>query len=169
MAKRIKRTLVQAISTEQFNDALSAYAVADAREAKINADMDVQFTRIRDKYSDELKQLKEVKDSEFEVVQAYCEENQDRLFSKKKSMETAHGTVGFRTGTPKLKTLRGFTWASVLTLLQKLKPEYVRIKEEPNKELLLVDREKLKTDLPDLGLQVDQDETFFIELKKEAE
>jgi len=54
-------------------------------------------------------------------------------------------------------------------LLKKTHAAYVRAKEEPNKELLLDDREKteVKLMLPDIGLEVDQDETFFIDLKKE--
>lgn len=167
MAKRQKKTLVQNISTEQFDDSLAVYAAADARIAKINATMDEQFTRIREKYADELNQLEAQRSENFEVVQTYCVENEESLFSKKKSYETPHGIVGFRTGTPKLATLKGFTWGSVQKLLEKLKPDYIRTKTEPNKELLLADREKLKAELPDLGLEVKQEESFFIELKKE--
>lgn len=165
--KRAKKVVVSNISSEQFEEALSAYAFADARETKVNATMDEQITKIREKFADELSDLKQLKENNFETVQTYCTENQEVLFGKKKSYETTHGAVGFRTGTHKLKTRKGFTWESVLVLLKKLKPDYVRTKEEPNKELLLADRDKLKAELPDLGVEVGQDETFFIELKKE--
>jgi phage host-nuclease inhibitor protein Gam len=169
MAKtRVTKKVVANISREAFEDALSAYAVADAKEKTILAKMDEQITKIREKYADELTDLQEQKTETYEVAYTYCNENSE-LFAKKKSMETAHGTVGFRTGTPKLKTLKGFTWASVLTLLKKTLPAYVRVKEEPNKELLLADREKpeIKVALAGVGIAVDQDETFFIDLKKE--
>lgn len=167
MAKRQKKTLLHNISRDMYEDSLATYAAADARIAKINATMDEQFTRIREKYADELAELEESRERSFEVVQTYCVENQEVLFSKKKSIETAHGILGFRTGTPKLSTLKGFTWGAVQTLLERIRPEYLRTKVEPNKELLLADREKLKAELPDLGLEVKQDESFFIELKKE--
>jgi len=167
MAKRVTKKVIQNITSEQFEAACAEYASSDAKEAKVNADMDVQFTRIREKNADELATLKERKEKALEVLQAYCSENYDALFSKKKSMEIAHGVIGFRTGTPKLKTRKGFTWESVQTLIKKLNPFYIRPKEELNKELLLADREKLKTELADYGLEVVQDEVFFVELKKE--
>lgn len=167
MAKRTKKTLIKNISSIEFDENLANYASADARIAKLNATMDEQFTKIREKYADELAELESKREQSFEVVQIYCQENQETLFNKKKSFDTAHGTVGFRTGTPKLTTIKGFTWSSVQTLLSKLRPEYIRTKTEPNKELLLADRDKLKAELPDLGLEVKQDESFFIELKKE--
>ena len=149
--------------------AFSEYAAADARLAKINAEMDVQITRIRDKRAEEIAKLTETRDKSFEVVQAFALENREDLFAKKKSMDGAHGTFGFRTGTPKLKTLRGFTWAAALNLIKEFLPDYVRTKEEPEKEKLLADRRKpiVAENLEKCGIEVVQDETFFIELKKE--
>ena len=150
--------------------AFSEYAAAaDARLAKINAEMDVQITRIRDKRADEIAKLTEMRDKSFEVVQAFALENREELFAKKKSMDGAHGTFGFRTGTPKLKTLRGFTWASALNLIKAFLPDYVRTSEEPAKDKLLADREvpEVAAEFEKCGIQVVQDETFFIELKKE--
>lgn len=169
--KRTAKKIVANISKEEFEDALSAYAVAHAKESGITSKMDEKITKIREQYADQLSDLREELDKTYDVVQTYCVENEDTLFTKKKSMETTHGVIGFRTGTPKLKTLRGFTWASVLTLMKKVLPDYVRVKEEPNKELLLADREKpeIKTVFDEIGVRVDQDETFYIDLKKEAE
>ena len=84
-------------------------------------------------------------------------------------METTHGTLGFRTGTPALKTQKGFTWESVKNLLKEFLPGYVRTKEEADKEKLLADREKEEVAalFPKVGVKVTQDEAFFVELKKE--
>ena len=105
------------------------------------------------------------------MVQAYSLENRERLFSKKKSMEGTHGVYGFRTGTPRLKTLRGFTWAAVLNLIKEFLPGYVRVKEEPAKDLLLADREipEVAAEFEKCGIEVVQDESFFIDLKKEEQ
>lgn len=170
MAKtRVSKKLVNNVTNEQFNESLSAFAVANAKEQSINAKIDEAMTKIREKYAEDLNELRETQDQQREVVQTYCVENQDKLFVKKKSLETVHGVVGFRTGTPSLKTLKGFTWASVLTLVKKTLPEYLRTKEEVNKELLLADRDKatIKVAMAEIGVCVAQDETFFIELKKE--
>jgi phage host-nuclease inhibitor protein Gam len=84
-------------------------------------------------------------------------------------MEMVHGVIGFRTGTPKLKTLKGFTWGAVTNLLKEFLPSYVRVSEEPAKDRLLADREVPETAslFPKVGIFVDQDETFYVEPKKE--
>ena len=97
----------------------------------------------------------------------------------------AHGTIGFRTGTPKLKTLKGFTWASALQLAKKFLPvTYIRMSEDIAKDRLLADRDLKETVVYDTptgdprevtmreamaicGIQVTQDETFYVEPKKE--
>ena len=131
--------------------------------------MDVEMTRIREKYQDELSKLQDQKDKAFDVLQTYGMENQAELFSKKKSIETVYGIMGFRTGTPKLKTLKGFTWPSVVNLLKEFLPSYVRTTEEAAKDRLLADREvdEVRELFPKVGITVVQDETFYVEPKKE--
>ena len=92
---------------------------------KINALIEKQIATIRNKYTNELATLKEIKDTNFDVLQAYALANKDSLFIKKKSLDSLHGTIGFRTGTPKLKTLKGFTWNTVTNLLKEFLPAYV--------------------------------------------
>lgn len=170
MAKtREKKTVYTGISSEQMEQAFADYAKADARQQKITAEMDVAMTKIREKWQDELAKLAETKDNAFDVMQAYAMENRDELFSKRKSLETTHGTMGFRTGTPKLKTLKGFTWNAVVNMLKEFLPGYVRTSEEANKEKLLADRESEEVGalFPKVGITVVQDETFFVEPKKE--
>lgn len=170
MAKtREKKTVYSGVKQEEMELAFADYARADARIQKINATMDIEMTRIREKYQDELGKLAETKEKSFDIMQAYALENRDELFSKRKSLETTHGTMGFRTGTPKLKTLKGFTWGAVVNLLKEFLPGYVRTSEEANKEKLLADRESEEVTalFPKVGITVVQDETFFVEPKKE--
>ena len=170
MAKtRKKKTVYSGVKQDEMELAFADYARADARIQKINATMDIEMTRIREKYQDELGKQSELKDKSFDILQAYAMENREELFSKKKSMETTHGTMGFRTGTPKLKTLKGFTWGAVVNLLKEFLPGYVRTSEEANKEKLLADRESEEVTalFPKVGITVVQDETFYVEPKKE--
>jgi phage host-nuclease inhibitor protein Gam len=99
----------------------------------------------------------------------FASEKKNEFFSKKKSMEMVHGVIGFRIGTPKLKTMKGFTWGAVTNLLKEFLPAYVRTSEEPAKDKLLADREveEVIALFPKVGIFVDQDETFFVEPKKE--
>lgn len=169
MAKRVKKTVLSGISREQADAAFAEFAIADAKEQKLTATMDEQVTKIREKYQDQLQECADKKEQAFEIMQVYATENKESLFSKKRSIETAHGVFGFRTGTPKLKTLKGFTWAAVTNLLKIHAPQFVRVAEEPAKNLLLEARdEELAVKLfPEIGIYVDQDETFYVEPKKE--
>lgn len=169
MAKREKKVVINNVTKEKMESAMADFAKADARIQKITATMDVEITRIREKYQNELGALEEEKEKAFEVLQVYATEQRDALFSKKKSLDTVHGTIGFRTGTPKLKTLKGFTWASVTNLLREFLPDYIRKTEEAAKDKILADRdcENVKENLAKVGLSVVQDETFYVEPKKE--
>lgn len=181
MATRQKNTLIQGITAEQANDAFASYAKADAQIQKINADIELQCAKIREKRADELTRLGEEREQAFDTLQAYATENQAELFTKKKSLEMTHGTIGFRTGTPKLKTLKGFTWASALQLVKEFLPGYVRQTEEIAKDKLLADRDSdvmvtgdplgpgkpMREQMAKCGIAVTQDETFYVEPKKE--
>ena len=167
--KRTKKTVVEGVTREQAEQAMADFAKADATERSLTAKMDLELARIRDKYAAQLADIARDKDKAFELMQAYATERRDELFTKKKSLEWAHGTLGFRTGTPKLKTLKGFTWASALQLVKEFLPDYLRHTEEIAKDKLLADREveDMVPQMTKCGIAVVQDETFYVEPKKE--
>lgn len=169
MAKREKKVIITGVTREVADEAFAVYAKADAQSAKITADIELQCAKIREKYANKLAELEGEKEKAFDTLQAYATENQAELFVKKKSLEMAHGVIGFRTGTPKLKTLKGFTWASALQLVKEFLPGYVRQTEEIAKDKLLADRdtEDMTGQMAKCGIQVSQDETFYVEPKKE--
>lgn len=181
--KRQKKTVITGVKREAAEEAFALYAKADAQIEKINAEIDLACAKIREKHQQKLGELMCERECAFDTLQAYATENQAELFTKKKSLDMAHGTIGFRTGTPKLKTLKGFTWASALTLLKKYMPGYVRTSEEVAKDKLLADREletvefieneitkkqvPMSEAMAECGIIVTQDETFYVEPKKE--
>ncbi len=168
---RTKKTVVSGINREQAEQAFADFAAADAKVQNLTSKMDIEMTRIREKYADQLVELETKKGEAFDLMQAYAVENKDELFSKKKSVESAHGVFGFRTGTPKPKNLKGFTWAAVTNLCKELLPSYIRITEELNRQKLLDDRglPKVAEYFPKIGVQVVQEESFFVEPKKESD
>lgn len=187
---RKKKTIIVGVTREQADDAFASYAKSDAQIQKINAEIDLQCAKIREKYADRLSVLTIERDASFDILQSFATEHQDELFQKKKSLDMSHGTIGFRTGTPKLKTLKGFTWASALQLVKRFLPSYVRQTEEIAKDKLLADRDieleplplhdlspaevsssagvrSMRSVLSECGIEVVQDETFYVEAKKE--
>lgn len=169
MAKREKKVIITGVTREAADEAFATYAKADAQAAKITADIELQCAKIREKYASKLAELDAEKTKAFDTLQSFATENQAELFTKKKSLDMAHGTIGFRTGTPKLKTLKGFTWASALQLVKEFLPGYIRQTEEIAKDKLLADRdtEEMMPQMNKCGIQVVQDETFYVEPKKE--
>ncbi len=185
MVKRVKKTIVTGVTRDQAEAAFGEYAKAVAQSAKITAEIELACAKIRDKYADELSKLEDQKAKQFDILQSFAVENQTELFSKKKSLEMAQGVIGFRTGTPKLKTLKGFTWASALQLATKFLPmTYIRQVNELSKDKLLADRElnevavydtptgdprmvTMREAMATCGIQVVQDETFYVEPKSE--
>lgn len=174
---RKKKTIITGVTREHADEAFATYAKSDAQIQKINAEIELQCAKIREKWQDKLAALSAEREASFDTLQSFATENQAELFTKKKSLEMAHGTIGFRTGTPKLKTLKGFTWASALQLVKEFLPGYVRQTEEIAKDKLLADRDtdlevdgkvvRMCGEMSRCGIQVAQDETFYVEPKKE--
>ena len=184
MATRQKKTIISGVTREAAEEAFASYAKATASIKKINADIELQCARIREKRQAELAQLTQESETAFSTLQAYATENHAELFTKKKSLEMAHGTIGFRTGTPKLKTLKGFTWASALQLVSTFLPtRYIRKKQEIDKDRLLADRDieavafsgadlteeiTMQEAMSRCGMAVVQEESFYVEPKEET-
>ena len=166
--KRTKKTVISGVSREQYEQAFADFAMADAKAQSLTAKMDQEMTKIREKYADQLAELNDTKDKAFEVMQTFAVENKDVLFAKKKSLESAHGIIGFRTGNPKLKNMKGFTWAAVTNLCKEFLPQYIRTTEELAKDKLLADRDipEIAEQFANIGVQVVQDESFYVEPKK---
>lgn len=168
---RVSKVVVSGVTEAQFDRAMSEYAIASGKGDKLSAQMEVEITKVRAKYEGRLENVASDIVKQLEIIEAYCLENKNELFSKKRSMETLHGTVGFRMGTPMLKLLKGVKWKDVLVKLKGIAPLFVRTKEEVDKDAIIDSRNEqdVVNMLPDLGVFIDQDEHFFVELKKEAE
>lgn len=171
MAKRAKKIIVSGITRDQMEEAFGRYATADAEVQSITAAMDKEFVAIRERNAERLAALEQQKSESFEVMQVFATEQREVLFSKRRSMETTYGVIGFRTGTPKLNRRKGFTWAAALELVREFLPSYIRTTEELAKDKLLADREKEEITplMQKCGIEVTQDESFYVEPKKEKE
>ena len=100
------------------------------------------------------------------AIGRFAEASKAELFSKKKSVQLQFGSVGFRASS-KLKTLKKWTFERVLATLRDTgMREYIRVKEE-------VDKEKLKGLAPEtlagIGCTVVQEDVFYYELPEQPE
>jgi phage host-nuclease inhibitor protein Gam len=168
--KRKSESIAAGITPLQMEEALAKYAANDARINSINAEMDEDIQAIRDEYDSDLNILNSENGLLMATIKGYCVQNRESLFVEKKSIETVFGKLGFRKSPHALKALKGFKWDAITEKLKELLPDYIRTVDEPNKEKLLADRDKegVADKLSLVGVQVAQDETFYIELKTEA-
>lgn len=167
---RKKKTIISGITREEMEEAMHSYAVADAKQRALTAEMDGKLSAIREKYAQQLADLDTEKEDAFERLQAFATENRDEHFSKRKSMETTHGTIGFRIGNPQLKPGKGMTWAGILELLKLQGTAYIRTVEEVAKDKLLAEREleECQDVMEACHITVVQKETFYVEPKTEG-
>lgn len=146
--------------------------VRDLCMLKINAD-ELQNDLAREKhdlmarYEDRIKSIN-VRIAEMEELARQWAEANPAEFATKKSVVLVHGVVGWRKGMPSLKTLKGWKWDRVLNVLKVAFPEYVRVKEEVAKNVILDQRDTIGDDrLKRMGVYVDQSPEFFVEPHKQ--
>jgi phage host-nuclease inhibitor protein Gam len=153
-----------------FDTAITSYTNATSGLCNLNNIIASEQSEIYERYADNLAALQQQQQEAFEQIKTYCLQHKETLFAKRRSMHTAAGTLGFRLGTPKLKPIDNTTWTEILPLLKVHLPGYVRTIEEPAKDLLLQHRHTfaVASQLLSLGLQVVQDEVFYIEPKNKT-
>ena len=165
--KKTRIRIVEKITRDEAEGYVNEVALAENRRRVLNAEMDEKILAIRERYGPDLEICSEHLKNLSLLLQTWAEANPQE-FANKKSVEFPAGKVGFRTGTPKLKTVTGWTFARVLEKLQSLKwgAAFVRVKTEVDKEGIIaqVGQGLLQpAELREIGVKVEQDESFFIE------
>ena len=161
--KKVVVTSTQ-ITEAEAEKAMIQFSNASLNINKINADIDLKIQEIKDKRKDKLDEHATMRDQSFAVLEQFAHQNSDS-FLKKKSMEIAGGIIGFRTGTPALKTLKGYTWPSVLNLVKRFLPDYVAVKEDVAKAKIIQDKDQLYDQMKQIGVEIVQEESFYVDVK----
>jgi len=164
---RIRIVEKTAITRDDAEGLVNEIAITENRRRVLNAECDDKILAIRESYGPAIENCAEALKTKSALVQAWAEANPEE-FKSRKSVEFPAGKVGFRTGTPKLKTATGWTFARVLEKLQSLKwgAAFVRVKSEVDKEGIIAAYSAdsfTPAELREIGCKVDQDESFFIE------
>ena len=169
---RIKVALPMIKSREEAESTMTELAVAANTQRSVTADRDAQVLVINDKFEDDLAECAVTLKAKTDALRAWAEANPDVFPKDCKSLKLTSGTLGFRTGMPKLALLsRAFNWDKVLALFRASGwgRAFIRQKEEVDKEGILAMCRKVKaTDriekcLKRRGLKLAQEESFFIE------
>src|SRR5207248_10829 len=113
MNKRIRLQVSPTLSRPEIELLVGAIASAKNQERLTTSRMDAEIAAVRDKYQPTLEANAQRLAEMSTAVQGWAEANPQE-FQQRKSIEFVCGTIGFRTGTPKLKTLGRQTWDVVL-------------------------------------------------------
>ncbi len=131
---------------------------------KLVAKRDHEVLAINAKYEPDLAACDADLKAKTNALNAWAAAHPEEFPKGRKSIEFLSGTVGFRTGTPKLALLsRGWTWEKVTEAVGKLLPNFIRNKPEVDKEAIIGQRDELAEFLPRVGVKITQGETFFAE------
>lgn len=165
---RIKKKVISNVTLEQAQEASELFAQTTNKLDKIQAKMNEEINRTKSKYQDQITDLQDSLEEPQEILKVFADEQQES-WGKKKSMELLHCVIGFRTGMPKVVKAKGFSWDAVTELAAKLFPHLVRTKSELDKDSVIVLSKEDGFDEIKKGCFIDvvQDETFFVEAKKE--
>lgn len=186
MTKKATRIKAESFATEaEFSAACDRVTWIGVETTRLTAVRDAVLLRVKERYNAKIKALEDERDLKTTRCALYAQENRGVLLpdeTKSKSRATHLSWWGFRLGNPKLETLKGWTWTKVLAALKaKGLTDYIRVKEEPDKEGMTADAKKhghlcvhdetggapVSVALADVGVKLDQDEAFFIEPKVE--
>jgi phage host-nuclease inhibitor protein Gam len=170
-ARLKKKTAESLIETQQdFERLIGEITEGTIVQRQLQNAMDEELAAVRAKYERELPGLEREIGEKLSLAQEYCDAHRDLFPKDRKSIEVLHAVVGYRTGTPKLKLARGWTWDRTLEKLQANRVmRWIRTKAEVNKDAILTDRDATPAVLEVYGVRIVQDETFYVEPKLEAQ
>ena len=167
MTNRIRLTKTVISSRAEAETALGEIAATTAHLNELKAQLDQELTSVRKCYEERIDTLSKKIETQSGLLQQWAEASPEEFPEGRKSIELLHGRLGFRTSTPSLKTIAGWTFKKALEVIAR---PFVRVKEDLDKEGVLAAYargELTDTELKRVGLRVVQDEAFFIEPKLE--
>jgi phage host-nuclease inhibitor protein Gam len=140
------------------------------------AERDAAIQAVETQHHAQIESLTGKVDARRAAVEAWARKHRAKEFGKQQSLELANGTMAFRVGQRSLELLKGWTWKECLAKLTGKWKQYVRLKPEVNKALLLNDTKPdapLKSALDakrlkEIGLAISQDENFDVTLREGA-
>lgn len=173
---RTKKVLVPQITADDAEKAMADYVAADESLTKMNAQIEEQCARIREKYAAKIANAESARITAFDTLSTYAQINREEVFGTQKSVQLLHGTIGFRTSRAHLEPGKDQTWDTILPSVRTLMPAYIRTKEEVDKARLLADRSRSvetsrgllpMADAFELcGIELKQNEVFYVDTKK---
>ena len=164
--QRIKIALPTITSRDDAEAVMNELANTANNKRLLTARLDKAVLKLQEEAAPAIALCDEAIKEKSDLLRAWAEANPGQFSGGRKSIIFMTGTLGFRTGTPKLALLsRRFNWESVLANVQRLIPNFIRNKPEIDKEAILAQRddEVLVQAITACGMKIVQDESFYVE------
>ncbi|MCQ4765380.1 host-nuclease inhibitor Gam family protein [Cloacibacillus evryensis] len=159
---RVKPKTMQPIRTvEEANDAMKEYGELKRITQDIESRLNDDIAALKAEAAEEAAQHNTRMAALENGLTAFSEAHKTDIFKDKRSLTLDYGTLGYRKST-ELGTIKGSTWKTVLGKLKELAfKEAIRIKEEPDKEIIgQWPEERLAL----IGCERKEKDTFWFEL-----
>ncbi len=162
-------------SREELEGVFGEYAAAAIERDALKAELEESIRKVRAGYEAAFARLDETAAALLEDVEAWAAGHPE-AFAEKKSLELLHGTIGFRTSTPRVALPRGADEEELAsTLAEAGLTCYVRIRRELDRQRILADvaegwsaeNNDAAAVLGAYGIQVKQSDRFFAEVREE--
>jgi len=148
---------------------MNELALTANNRRKFIARLDAEKLAVEEKYAANIAACDADIKTKSDALRAWAEANPAE-FGKRKSLDFAAGTLGFRTGTPKLKLLSRWTWDRVLEEITVRAFNFTRNTLAVDKEAIITfyagatDKAAVEAKvLAPIGVKVVQDESFYVE------
>lgn len=175
---RAKTKVVVAPSAKDLVKIMERYAESNSKIKVLTGEKEQEVQKLTDQiesinidFDAKAEPLIEQMQEDFERLQAYALANQETEFGKKKSKDLINGIIGFRTDKPSVAAIKGFTQkAGLENLIQLNLTQFVKVTQsiDKNKIINLRTDKELMEKVRTAGLEVVQNEQFFVDVKEEV-
>lgn len=166
---KTKKKVAELITADEAVSVMQDYAESTSKLKSLEAEIELQVQAIRDKHQHNVNALQaDAKDASDKLIR-YAEFNKKTLFKDGKTIDLQHGTISIRLGTPRVDKIRSLTWDAALDKIRKISENFIRVKEEVDKEEIIANRDEkdLMAKLNKIGINVVQDEAITVKSKEE--
>jgi phage host-nuclease inhibitor protein Gam len=171
-SNRIKVQLPSLTTRDEAEAAMRDLAISANMIRYLTAERDAEVLAINQRFETDLAKSQQQLASLTDALRVWAETHPEEFPKGRKSIDLTSGVLGFRTGTPKLALLsRAWNWDKVLHAIKLRAFNFIRTKEEVDKEAILAfvaagpetpAELEAKICRP-LGVKVVQEESFYID------
>lgn len=166
--------VVEAIKDRlQFNRVATETVAAQIECERLVARRDARINTLKALYTARIAAQERIMETNLPLMEKFASSQKEELFGKNKSIKLTDGhEVGWRTGNKRTATLKGWTWKMVVAALLKarkpIREKFLAVKVEADKQTMIEEHKRAKL-LARYGVEILQDETFFLDPAREGQ